>query len=583
MATYLKSFTSDFEKTCAPIYEDLEKEERDAAKAVVNDKTELEEYVLLYGASAINNAYKLRNSVLLADGNFSPKMREYKDDNAEQEIMEMLNNGQLKTEVFYDNLKEVEGYSQRNYHEVENTCYRIVEGKYKSVCFAKAYNTKENRNCIVVDISNTELTDLSKKWQLSNISAYEFASKLVAKYPNKDIDWYAAAVHYYWLNENQYAIEYNEPTAKPYCLLEYSEKIKDRDNVYVAETFEQNKDKLQNIEKCRDIVRVATKNVAKKIGIGNKNVNVFLSVAWPEKNNIADNQLIANIADYMKKQGITLINVKNFPGDRKSLVKQIKSSMINTSAVLTLAFGKHNTNKTSPFVYLESDIASNLKLTNLALVPQNVALNKQLENAKKLIIEKNEKGEYDIENSLSLKLSLDRFIDSAKLTAFGTLELKDYVDNSFKKVNEEEFKNRILEKYDVKKNILQEDIVFKKPVKVEANIITESGLYNTADGEMFLNVDDVLVKNAGEQFYKVSAEEFDKIYIKDNKSDFYIKKPIPMVVLKQDKNFVTVCPMYNPSDVYNVPVADFEMSYESLYTHLRNHSVQTQEAYNEIK
>lgn len=224
------------------VYGDEEERAREIAYEVARNSAIINQTLLFRGAAGINANYMKQNTkpvqgtVLL-----SPKIRSFNDDNVEKEVMDLLRSGEIDAEPLLDDreLSEIPGFDKRkNFELPEGTrLYRITSGKYQGLCFTKGTvvnkdGSKETR--MLVDIANTPFEALPPSWQKSNFDPFEFAYKLVTMYPNIDGELAAAAVHVYWLSQNTWAIDYNDPMGKPYNQLDEDQKQKDRDNVELA-------------------------------------------------------------------------------------------------------------------------------------------------------------------------------------------------------------------------------------------------------------------------------------------------------------------------------------------------------------
>lgn len=273
--------SDETQKVLDDLYEkygkNTELKERKIAYDVSYDQEVINQDMLFAGANAINEAYMLRNThkVVLDDNKTiikSLKLRDFKDDEIEDEIKALLADKLIEVEVVAKNIANGDIDKRKNFELHEPTLYRIKEGKYEGLCFSSGEKTNKDgsvESALFIDIANTPFERLPQSWQASNFDPFEFAYKLVRDYPALTDEEYAAVVHVYWLAGNQWAIEYNDPMGVPYKELDKVEQVKDGDNVLVANVFktEENKIGTENLnkEKCLDIIKVAKQMLSKKL------------------------------------------------------------------------------------------------------------------------------------------------------------------------------------------------------------------------------------------------------------------------------------------------------------------------------
>ena len=253
--------------------------ERETAYAVAADSTIIDQEVLYWGASAINEAYMIRNTHAVGDYK-SLKLRDFKDDAFEEELCDFVSNPENKDkiEIVLNGIKPEDIDKRKNFTLEKPTLFKIKEGKFEGLCFSVGKKTVKEKNeageeieiqkdALFLDIANTSFDKLPRSWQDSNFDPFEFAYKLVSRFPNIEEDMLASCVHVYWIANNLWAVEYNDPMAVPYSKLPQEEKVKDGDNVCVAKVFTKElKNELNvNQEKCLDIVKIAKKAVKEKI------------------------------------------------------------------------------------------------------------------------------------------------------------------------------------------------------------------------------------------------------------------------------------------------------------------------------
>ena len=272
--------SEETQKVIDDLYEkygkNTEKKQRHIAYDVSYDQEIINQDMLFAGATAINEAYMLRNThkVELNNGETikSLKLRDFKDDEVENKLKELLADGLVEVEVVLRNVKPEDIDKRKNFTLDNPVLYRIKSGKYEGLCFSTG--VKENKDgskqdALFIDIANTPFDKLTKGWQESNFDPFEFAYKLVRDYPNLTDEEYAAVVHVYWLVGNQWTIESNNPMAVPYKELDKIEQFKDGDNVLVANVFKTEEEKVAaenlNKEKCLDIVKVVKEMLAEKL------------------------------------------------------------------------------------------------------------------------------------------------------------------------------------------------------------------------------------------------------------------------------------------------------------------------------
>ena len=272
--------SEETQKVIDDLYEkygkNTEKKQRHIAYDVSYDQEIINQDMLFAGATAINEAYMLRNThkVELNNGETikSLKLRDFKDDEVENKLKELLADGLVEVEVVLRNVKPEDIDKRKNFTLDNPVLYRIKSGKYEGLCFSTG--VKENKDgskqdALFIDIANTPFDKLTKGWQESNFDPFEFAYKLVRDYPNLTDEEYAAVVHVYWLVGNQWTIESNNPMAVPYKELDKIEQFKDGDNVLVANVFKTEEEKVaaENLkkEKCLDIVKVVKEMLAEKL------------------------------------------------------------------------------------------------------------------------------------------------------------------------------------------------------------------------------------------------------------------------------------------------------------------------------
>ena len=272
--------SNETQKVIDDLYEkfgaNTEKKQRLIAYNISFDQEVINQDMLFAGATAINEAYMLRNThkVELNNGETikSLKLRDFKDDEIENKLKALLADNLVEVEIVSKNIKPEDIDKRKNFTLDKPVLYKIKNGEYEGLCFSTGI--KENKDgsrqdALFIDIANTPFDKLTKSWQESNFDPFEFAYKLVKDYPDLTDEEYAAVVHVYWLTGNQWAIEYNDPMAVPYKELDKVEQVKDGDNVLVANVFKKEEQKIGtenlNKEKCLDIVNIAKDMLAEKL------------------------------------------------------------------------------------------------------------------------------------------------------------------------------------------------------------------------------------------------------------------------------------------------------------------------------
>ncbi len=264
----------DVKKIINELYESFgeefsEKQAREITWKVAEDSKKIDENVLFAGATAINDAYMLRNTHPV----FNPKTREYikslklrdcKDDKMQDELLEIYES-KKNFGIVMEDIDASDIDKRKNFEIVDRVLYEIKDGKYKGVRFS--IGKKDGNKSAFLDIANTPFEKLPFGWQESNFAPFEFAYKLVSTYSKLKDDELAAAVHVYWLTSNTWAIDYKDATAVPYCRLDKNEQVKDGDNVVVGKTFKQELKGIKSVnqEICKDICNIARRAVSNKI------------------------------------------------------------------------------------------------------------------------------------------------------------------------------------------------------------------------------------------------------------------------------------------------------------------------------
>ncbi|MBR1984249.1 MAG: hypothetical protein IKA31_00760, partial [Clostridia bacterium] len=94
----------------------------------------------------------------------------------------------------------------------------------------------------------------------------------------------------------------------------------------------------------------------------------------------------------------------------------------------------------------------------------------------------------------------------------------------------------------------------------------------TKDGRVELKKGDFLVlnKNSTVKPYAVKQEQFNLRYMKVNgEEDTYVSKLTPVIkTIKNGK--IEVIPLVDLTDKYNIDISDFENSYTSIFSHIKN-------------
>ncbi len=316
------------------------------------------------------------------------------------------------------------------------------------------------------------------------------------------------------------------------------------------------------------------KNLSKKSFI--RRPQIFLSVAFPY-DNLNDFNFMKQVVERVNAKGIKAVNIKKIDDKNVNLVNEIKSALEESEGILSLAFNKSN-NSTSPFIQIETALASALNLETLMLVPDTVEKEGMLyEDNVDGNIEtiKKDADLYSQENKEVLKL-LDGFIE--KVLNRYDMKLNDKDLAKFKSAfmsgeKRDELLNYLKSFYNVKENGFDlDDIYVKRPFEIKAFAVDKDGFYNTQDGKVFLKKGDFLVCDIDENVmpYSIKKEDFKARYITVNgKKDTYITKFIPTVA-KEKGDKMEVFGLINTSDKYQMDKNRFILGYQSLKEYILN-------------
>lgn len=231
----------DVKAKIANVYGEKEEKAREIAYEVASNSTIINQELLFKGAAAINANYMKQNTIPVEGTDYlSPKIRSFNDNAYERDLLEVLDNG-ITVETLFEGAKlsEIPGFDKRKNFKLDERAkvFKVCDGKFKNLCFTSGIVVEKDgteKESIFIDIANTPFEKLPKSWQKSNFDPFEFAFKLVTMYPKLSDEEAAAAVHVYWLAQNEWAIEYNSPLAKPYEELPRDEQEKDLANVLLA-------------------------------------------------------------------------------------------------------------------------------------------------------------------------------------------------------------------------------------------------------------------------------------------------------------------------------------------------------------
>ena len=301
---------------------------------------------------------------------------------------------------------------------------------------------------------------------------------------------------------------------------------------------------------------------------------IFLSVAYPYENK--DNQnFMKQVISYINSKGIKAINIRKIEGDNANLINEISSALKDSEGILSLAFNKGG-NQTSPFIQIESALACSMNLENLMIVPKDIRRDGMLydQNMHGKIYEiQDEKNLFSVQNKHIVE-SIDNFAEEIikryKLK-INNKDLAKFKNGLAKIENSGLTKAQIVSFlknfYNVHhKNFDFNNIYVKRPTQIKAMMITQSGVYETKDGKVYLNKGDFLVLDATNTAkpYSVKQEEFIARYIKVNgKQDTYIPKLIPTIANKKNDK-IEIFGLIDPEDVYCIDKSEFALKYQSL-------------------
>lgn len=303
---------------------------------------------------------------------------------------------------------------------------------------------------------------------------------------------------------------------------------------------------------------------------------IFLSVAYPYDNK-DDQEFMKQVIQYVNSKGIKSINIRKIEEGNVDLVKEIQAALQDSEGILSLAFNRGG-KSTSPFIQIETALASALNLEDLMIVPKSVEKEGMLfhDNAHGHVHEiQNEKDLFTEENK-ELLSAIDKFaeevirryeykISNRDLARFK----KGLADFTTTTQTKSEVVNFLKNFFGVKdKNFEFKNIFVKRPVQIKAMVIDKSGEYKTKDGKVYLNAGDFLVTDISGGVYAVGQKEFTARYVKvSGKEDTYISKMIPTIAKEKGDN-VEVYSLFDTKDVYQMPRAEFLMKYKSMREHI---------------
>ena len=118
------------------------------------------------------------------------------------------------------------------------------------------------------------------------------------------------------------------------------------------------------------------------------------------------------------------------------------------------------------------------------------------------------------------------------------------------------------------------NLFVKRPTKIKALIVEESGKYETRDGIVELEAGDFLVlsEDSSVKPYAVKKEQFHLRYMKENGTEnTYIAKFAPVVASRGENNSIQISPLVDFNDKYNNSHNEFRKKYETLEQYLLNY------------
>lgn len=305
---------------------------------------------------------------------------------------------------------------------------------------------------------------------------------------------------------------------------------------------------------------------------------IFLSVAYPYENK--ENQhFMKQVIKYVNSKGLKAVNIRKIEENNIDLVKEINKCLRESEGILSLAFNKGG-NKTSPFIQIESALASSLNLPNLMIVPKNV------EREGVLYDDNNHGNIFDINNEKDLFAQENKELLSA-IDAF----VEDIIDRYKHKIQDKDlarFKRGLINENtsaQTKKQVVSflknffsvnsvntdfefKNLFIKRPIQIKATVIKKSGFYETKDGKVYLNAGDFLINDIHGKVYSVGEKEFNARYVKMNGvEDTYVTKLIPTVAKKVGDK-IQVYSLIDPDDRYEVPRDEFILKYKTMNEHI---------------
>lgn len=314
--------------------------------------------------------------------------------------------------------------------------------------------------------------------------------------------------------------------------------------------------------------------------VDNNRPKIFLSVAYPYHNE-NNQKLLKEVVEYVNSKGILAINVRKINENNVNLVKEISTTLGKCEGVLSLAFNR-NSNKTSPFIHIETALATSMNLASLMIVPNEVDKEGVLhnDNSDGNEVEINaELSLYDDENKEVLTY-LNKFTEQVTKRYKLQINKKDIARFKTGLMNPEtsdQTKNQVVDFlkafYQIKdKDFQMKNVFIKRPTQIKAMVVDKSGFYETKDGIIELRKGDFLVldQNSNVKPYAVKQEQFNLRYVKVNGTqDTYVTKFVPVLASRKGAN-VEICPLIDTTDIYEQDIKEFGTKYESLKDYILN-------------
>lgn len=313
---------------------------------------------------------------------------------------------------------------------------------------------------------------------------------------------------------------------------------------------------------------------------------MFISIAYPY-DDTKSQEFMKEVIRYINEKGILAINVRKINDKNVNLVAEISKNLENCEGILSLAFNKGE-HRTSPFIHIETSLATAINLANLMLIPKDVKREGVLfeDNLDGNIVSfHSDKSLFSPENKEILE-KLDNLI--SQIFKRFKYKLSDKSLSKFKNglldlQSSKETRQRLVEYikafYQVKNlSFYLKDVFVKRPTQIKAMAVEKAGVYETQDGLVELKAGDYLVMDINEEAkpYSVKKEQFEARYIKVNgEENLYITKLIP-VIAKINESKVEITSLIDTTDIYSNDIQRFNFAYQTLEDYIKNIKTFTQ-------